>query len=63
MKPARLPIESAGKKEKIDILLVDDLPANLLALEALLAGEGLHPRAGVVRPEGAALRSRRRAAA
>jgi PAS domain S-box-containing protein len=40
MKSTQLfPIEPAGKKEKIDILLVDDLPANLFALEALLAGE------------------------
>ena len=39
-KPSRLlPVESAGKKEKIDILLVDDKPANLFALETLLEGE------------------------
>ena len=31
--------EAAGKKEKIDILLVDDQPANLFALETLLAGK------------------------
>ena len=51
MKPIQMfPVESAGdaarreeaasKKEKINILLVDDQPANLLALEALLAGAG-----------------------
>jgi hypothetical protein len=31
--------KAAGTKEKIDILLVDDEPANLFALETLLAGE------------------------
>ena len=49
MKPIRaFPVESnggirgeeaAGKKESIDILLVDDQPANLFALETLLAGK------------------------
>src|ERR1035437_911844 len=40
MKPIRLfPVGAAGKKEKIKILLVDDQPANLFALEALLEGE------------------------
>ncbi len=36
---AKAPEASAEKKEKISILLVDDQPANLFALENLLAGE------------------------
>src|ERR1035437_3752434 len=40
MKPIRLfPVEAAGKKEKINILLVDDHPENLFALETLFEGE------------------------
>lgn len=35
----RFSIEASGKKEKIDILIVDDKPANLFALETLLEGE------------------------